>query len=512
MTIETLELLVVDGVAAMRDATTDQLRVLSLTKVRLASDATQALQALRQQPVDLVLCADSTHAADLLQEMREDDRLCRVPVLMITAEAEHDEVARAIAAGVSGVLVRPYTLRQLESKTAAALGRDAAADLPDRPPDSAALRPTILVVDDAPDNLRLVANLFERQYRVRVADSGERALAICTADTPPDVVLLDVMMPGLDGFEVARRMREHPNSAHIPVIFVTALSDDRARRRGLDLGAVDFVSKPIDPDVLQIRVGNFMRYVLRHKQRQAECDALVAAGRLRDEVEQMLRHDLKSPLSGVVGLARLLSRHPGLDADQACKIRLIEETTLHALDTVNMSSEVFKIETGRYRLDPSPVPVVDILRQTVDLARAGFAAKRLSIELNIGGSGLEQEGPDGLGDPALCRSVLHNLIKNACEAAPAGGWVTVSLLDEAPLQIVIRNRGAVPVAVRPTFFERYASDGKRGGAGLGTYSAKLLTEAQGGSIHMSTSDEDDTTTLRVSLPRAPARSAALQRS
>lgn len=93
---------------------------------------------------------------------------------------------------------------------------------------AAAARPTVLVVDDTPDNLHLLSQLFKDEYKVKVAFSGEKALTICHSDPPPDLVLLDIMMPEMDGFEVAQRMREHPSSQHIPVIFVTAMTDSDA--------------------------------------------------------------------------------------------------------------------------------------------------------------------------------------------------------------------------------------------------------------------------------------------
>jgi CheY-like chemotaxis protein len=166
--------------------------------------------------------------------------------------------------------------------------------------------PTLLVVDDVPENLRLIADLFDEKYKIKVAANGAKALAMCTADNPPDLVLLDVMMPGMDGYEVARRMRAHPNSEHIPVIFVTALNDDASQKRGLGLGAVDFVSKPVDPDILHLRVDNFMRYLAMHAQRQADYDTLLENARLREENERLLRGDLLHPLENVASQANTL--------------------------------------------------------------------------------------------------------------------------------------------------------------------------------------------------------------
>lgn len=114
--------------------------------------------------------------------------------------------------------------------------------------------PTILVVDDTPDNLTLVSDLLKNDYRVRVAISGEKALRIAFSGTPPDLVLLDVMMPGMDGYEVCKQLQENPSTAHIPIIFLTAKSEVEDERKGLLLGAADYITKPISPPILQARV------------------------------------------------------------------------------------------------------------------------------------------------------------------------------------------------------------------------------------------------------------------
>ena len=115
-------------------------------------------------------------------------------------------------------------------------------------------KPTILVVDDTPDNLTLVSNLLKKDYRVRVAISGEKALKIALSETPPDLILLDVMMPVMDGYEVCQQLRSHPLTAHIPVIFLTAKSEVEDERKGLSLGASDYITKPISPPILEARV------------------------------------------------------------------------------------------------------------------------------------------------------------------------------------------------------------------------------------------------------------------
>ncbi len=115
-------------------------------------------------------------------------------------------------------------------------------------------KPTILVVDDTPDNLSLMSGLLKDLYRVKVANNGERGLKIATSDDPPDLILLDIMMPGIDGYEVCRLLKEDPKSAEIPVIFLTAKSAVEDEQMGLELGAVDYVTKPISPPIVLARV------------------------------------------------------------------------------------------------------------------------------------------------------------------------------------------------------------------------------------------------------------------
>jgi len=116
------------------------------------------------------------------------------------------------------------------------------------------LRPTILVVDDTPDNLALMSGLLKDTYRVKLANQGEKALEIAASDPAPDLILLDIMMPGIDGYEVCARLKSNPVTQDIPVIFLTAKSEIEDEKKGLDLGAVDYITKPVSPPILMARV------------------------------------------------------------------------------------------------------------------------------------------------------------------------------------------------------------------------------------------------------------------
>ena len=513
--------LVVDDFEAMCKVTVSQLRQVGVERVHTAKDGAEALRYLKSQPFDIVLSdwnMPVMSGIELLKTMRADPQLSALPFVLITAEAEREKVVEAIAAGVTSMLLKPYTPQQLLGRVEKALHwtprRPVAMPEPalatEPPPaevaaaaDTEETRPTLLIVDDTPDNLLLLSELFRGEYRVRLAQTGAKALQFVTSDRPPDLVLLDVMMPGMDGFEVARRMREHPSSETIPIIFITTLNTADARLQGLDLGAVDFITKPVDPDTLKPRVRNFMRYVQLRKDLQDEVDGMVDAAQLREDVERITRHDIRGPLAGALGVLQAVLADDDLGRKQAEQLRLVEEITLRVLGMINLSAELYKIETGRFVLKPVPVRLSDLLRRIVETDRVTFSEKSLTISVDTDVP-VGAEAPMALGDLTLCFSVFQNLIKNACEAAPAHSKVSIRLLDQSPLRIEIENNGVVPEDIRERFFHKFVTAGKAGGTGLGTYSARLLVQAQQGEIAMETFDETGLTRISVSLPRAPA--------
>ncbi|MGE4290584.1 MAG: PAS domain S-box protein [Desulfovibrio sp.] len=220
---------------------------------------------------------------------------------------------------------------------------------------------------------------------------------------------------------------------------------------------------------------------------------------LREDVDRITRHDLKSPLLSMISVPQLLLSATNLDAEQRELIQAIEESGYRMLRLINLSLDLYKIETGVYRLRPRKVDLCLVLRRVLEETSRSFLYRRAAV--------LRDNEPENtpypvFGEELLCHSLLSNLLRNALESTPENKVAEVRLLQGDPARIEIHNRLPVPEAVRNTFFEKYSTSGKLNGTGLGTYSAKLMTEVQGGSIAMRTSSEEGTL-ITIVLPRPP---------
>ena len=158
-------------------------------------------------------------------------------------------------------------------------------------------KPTILVVDDDPDNLEVISGLLKDLYRVKVANSGEKGLQIVAGAAPPDLILLDVMMPELSGYEVCTQLKRDPATSHIPVLFLTALASTEDESKGLGLGAEDYITKPVNPALLRARVKTHLRLkavadFLRDK--SADLEGELAKSRELQDIAESIRQLARS--------------------------------------------------------------------------------------------------------------------------------------------------------------------------------------------------------------------------
>jgi len=258
----------------------------------------------------------------------------------------------------------------------------------------------------------------------------------------------------------------------------------------------------------------------QHRQRendaeelQRQNEALAENARLREDVERMSRHDLKTPLNSIIGVSRLLREDAGLAPDHRDLLSIAERAGYRMLEMVNLSLDLSRMELGTYAFRPQAVDLADVIgRVLVDLQGLSEPA-RVQVRWE-GGQGAPVYAR---AEELLCYSVLANVLKNAIEATPPGGTVTVGLRAGDPLRVCVRNPGRVPEAVAGRFFDKYVTAGKSGGTGLGTYSARLMARVQAGDLQMQTGEEGTVVTFSLPALRAdqllqpggPGRAAAV---
>jgi len=226
---------------------------------------------------------------------------------------------------------------------------------------------------------------------------------------------------------------------------------------------------------------------------------------LREDVERMARHDLKTPLNAIIGLPKLMLMDDNLTEEQRELLGQVEESGYSMLQSINLSLDLFKMESGVYEYTPRDVDLVAVLgkvfRELMSLAR--IKSLGLALQIQSRTADIREAQFVVPGEELLCYTMLANLMKNAFEAAPKGSSVTVSM-ERRPdhFLISIHNRGEIPPKVRERFFEKYVTSGKKDGTGLGTYSARLIALTHGGDISFQTSEEDGTR-LSIYLPGQP---------
>lgn len=223
--------------------------------------------------------------------------------------------------------------------------------------------------------------------------------------------------------------------------------------------------------------------------------------RLNEDVQRVVRHDLKSPLIGIGGLARLLAKSEHLTAREHEWASMILDMSEDLLNRLSISSDIFKMEENTYILAPKPVNLLNIL-QKVDLELHVLAEKKhIERRYILNGTSISLHEECFIdAEEHLIRSMIDNLVKNAIEASPENEPIIITLTHHNPvMHIDIHNQGVVPEDIRERFFERYATSGKSGGTGIGTYSAKLIARAHNGNIGFTTSESEGTHVF-VSLP------------
>jgi two-component system, sensor histidine kinase and response regulator len=354
----------------------------------------------------------------------------------------------------------------------------------------------ILIADDTVRNLQILGDVLEREgFQINVAQNGQQALDIA-AKVTPDLILLDVMMPEMDGFEVCRGLKANPITAGIPVIFLTAKVETDDIVKGFELGAVDYITKPFNTTELLVRVRTHLSI---HLLQAALKQSLSDIDRMRREQEAFLRHELNNRIAPIMGYADMLMEAVGDERHKRWSTS-ISTATQDMSDLIEALRSLQELEAGTYELTKRSMSPQRILASVIENWRAS-GATTAEIQLESGSDDVELDL-----DINLMNGVFLNLIKNAAEhvdelESGSDRVVTVSIEHRLrEVNVSIHNGGPpIPPERIDSFFEKFNTLGKEGGTGLGTTYAALVTHAHSGTIKV-TSSEEEGTTVTVTLP------------
>jgi len=362
----------------------------------------------------------------------------------------------------------------------------------------------ILAVDDTRDNLILVQAILESEgYEVDLACDGITALQKIE-QSPPDLILLDVMMPGIDGYEVTRRIRNNRGiTSYIPILLITAFHESSVVE-GLDAGADDFIRKPFDTDELLARVRSLLR--LKHS-----LDEQQKMARQREDFVSRLTHDLRTPLVAADRMLNLFEMETFCKISPEMKqaIAVMIRSNQNLMLMVNTLLEVYRFEAGKKTLNWEVCDWSEIAQEVVSEITPLTNEKGLTLKVDT--SGLNPKDKNAgriMGDRLELRRVLYNLIANAIKFTDTGG-ITVRIFEKSPnskhqdwvtIEVEDTGYGIAPEDLA-TIFERFRQGrNKRSGSGLGLHLSHRIVEAHTGTIRV-TSEIGKGSLFTVQLPK-----------
>jgi signal transduction histidine kinase len=365
-------------------------------------------------------------------------------------------------------------------------------------------RPRILAIDDTPANVMMLGSALEGEFDLQFATSGAIGVALALRN-PPDLILLDVMMPEMDGFEVCRRIKIHPLLQHIPVVFLTALSDSASESAGLGMGAADYITKPINVETAHRRISNLLereqlrREVEGHRDHLEELllagsvalsiakEAAEAADHAKTHFLSNMTHELRTPMNAIIGLTELALGRAS-DAKQAEQLGKVQRASEQLLALITQMMDITGLQAKQLSLEQKPFKLTTVLESLSRLLAPDAQRKGLAWSVDMQG---ECASLALQGDAVRLGQVLLAMAGNAIKFTPRGNVaVLVTLVEQTDRDVMlcfeVRDTGVGIAAADQkrifSLFEQLDGSSRRrhGGTGLGLALSRQLVELMGG--------------------------------
>ncbi len=296
------------------------------------------------------------------------------------------------------------------------------------------LKDLILIVDDNPNNLKVVAGVLkENGYDFRMAKSGKLALNILEK-TKPDLILLDVQMPEMDGFETCKRIKVDVSNTMIPIVYLTANTDSESIKKAFSSGGVDYVTKPFNPVELLARIHT-------HIQLKKQAEELELQNATKDKFFSIISHDLKNPIASIIGFSELLKEN--YNEIERSKVgsfaTIINKSSTFTLDLLQNLLEWSRIQTGSIKSVKTNFNLSDLIKTIVESFEAQVTAKDIEIRINFS-SDLNVHA-----DPKMIATIIRNLLANAIKFTPNGNSIIISTEEK-----IIKNKNVIETIIKDT--------------------------------------------------------------
>lgn len=361
---------------------------------------------------------------------------------------------------------------------------------------------SVLIVDDIPKNLQLLAKLLDEEgYNIAAVNKGTQVI-LSAKKFRPDLILLDVMMPDKNGFEVCRELKKEPDLKSIPVVFLTGKAEQKDIVEGLRIGGADYVTKPFNSEELLARVETHVLLKRSKDKILEQNEHLLSLNKTKDKIYSVIGHDLRGPINAITGFSELLLLHfenHSEDDSVIKKLRIIRQSTLNVSRLLNNLLSWARTQTGDLSLLIKEFSVEEVVQKTIDLLSLAATGKGIEIYFD------PAPFPEVRGDEQMIATIVRNFLSNAIKFCNAGDRIELILQqDSGSWSISVKDEGAgMPEEIQKKLFNADVHPSTTGtahekGTGLGLMLCKKLAEMHGGSILVeSRPGEGSVFTLRV---------------